>query len=147
MTITFKGLAQLQRKLKRIPVEMQRAAEAGLFEAGSIMLGDAQGRVPVDTGNLRASGFVVTTTLQNLGESARPTAEATAMVTRTETEVTAVVGFGGPSAPYALVQHERTDFHHTVGEAKYLENAVKAHAAEVPVILAAHMERAARGTP
>lgn len=28
--------------------------------------------------------------------------------------------FGGASAPYALVQHERTDFNHTVGEARYL---------------------------
>lgn len=30
------------------------------------------------------------------------------------------LSFGGPTAPYAIVQHERVDFHHTVGEARYL---------------------------
>ncbi len=28
--------------------------------------------------------------------------------------------FGGPAAPYAVVQHENLDFRHTVGEARYL---------------------------
>lgn len=30
------------------------------------------------------------------------------------------LSFGGPAAPYALVQHERLDYAHTVGEARYL---------------------------
>lgn len=30
------------------------------------------------------------------------------------------LSFGGSSAPYAVVQHERTDFHHKRGEARYL---------------------------
>lgn len=30
------------------------------------------------------------------------------------------LSFGDDSAPYALVQHERTDFRHTMGESRYL---------------------------
>lgn len=31
-----------------------------------------------------------------------------------------LVTAGGSAAPYALVQHERTDYHHKLGEARYL---------------------------
>lgn len=31
-----------------------------------------------------------------------------------------VVSFGGPAAPYALYQHERTDLAHDLGESRYL---------------------------
>jgi hypothetical protein len=33
------------------------------------------------------------------------------------------IGCGGPSAPYAIVQHEDLTLDHTVGQAKWLENA------------------------
>lgn len=32
---------------------------------------------------------------------------------------------GGASAPYALVQHERLDYHHNIGEARYLVRGVE----------------------
>lgn len=33
--------------------------------------------------------------------------------------------FGGPAAPYAVVQHERVDYQHDLGEAKYLERGLQ----------------------
>jgi len=53
--------------------------------------------VPVETGALRASGAV---------EQPQPLAVE--------------LSFGGAAVPYALVQHERLDYHHKVGEARYL---------------------------
>lgn len=38
----------------------------------------------------------------------------------TVTNPQVTVSFGGAAAPYALVQHERTDYHHDLGEARYL---------------------------
>ena len=35
------------------------------------------------------------------------------------------LSFGGAAAPYALVQHERLDYHHTLGEARYLVRGVE----------------------
>lgn len=37
----------------------------------------------------------------------------------------ATVSAGGASAPYALIQHERLDYHHDLGEARYLVRAVE----------------------
>lgn len=31
---------------------------------------------------------------------------------------------GGPAAPYAIVQHENLDYHHTEGQAKYIESVI-----------------------
>ena len=64
------------------------------------MIGEAKLEVPVDLGPLRDSGIV-------LPPNARGEVEC---------------GFGGPSEPYALVQHENLSFSHTVGKAKYLED-------------------------
>jgi hypothetical protein len=55
--------------------------------------------VPIDMGDLAASGYV-----------SRP------MIGPVETEI--ALGF---TEPYALIQHERLDYHHTHGQAKYLE--------------------------
>lgn len=31
---------------------------------------------------------------------------------------------GGPAAPYAVVQHENLQYHHTEGQAKYIESVI-----------------------
>lgn len=58
--------------------------------------------VPRDTGSLANSG------------RATPAGKCKAEVT-----------FGGAAAPYALVQHERTDYNHKLGEARYLIRGVE----------------------
>jgi len=58
--------------------------------------------VPVDKGPLRASGRVE-------GPSALG-----------PHKVRVTLSFGGASAPYALAQHEHLEYHHKVGEARYL---------------------------
>lgn len=59
--------------------------------------------VPVDEGTLRSTGRV-----DGPGRDER-----------------VVVSFGGAAAPYALEQHERLDFQHDVGEARYLVRGVE----------------------
>lgn len=61
--------------------------------------------VPRDEGNLAASGLV---SGKKVGRIAR-----------------VAITYGGSAAPYALVQHERTDLHHTVGEARYIVRGVE----------------------
>ena len=75
-------------------------------EAERIMTA-AKKLTPVDQGTLRSSGHVQTPVVR------RKTATVT-------------LGFGGAASDYALVQHERTDFTHTVGQAKFLEQPAKA---------------------
>jgi hypothetical protein len=78
------------------------------------VLGESQPLVPVDTGTLRASGYV--------GEPAY----------ERDSHVSVEIGFGGPAAKinpvtgqsadsYAIFVHENLEAHHTVGQAKFLE--------------------------
>ena len=50
-------------------------------------------------------------TLKNSGRVDRPEKRGA--------EVTVKLKYGGAAIPYALIQHERTDYHHTRGQAKY----------------------------
>jgi hypothetical protein len=38
--------------------------------------------------------------------------------------VKAIFSFGGPAIDYAVVQHERLDYLHTTGQAKYVESVL-----------------------
>jgi hypothetical protein len=77
------------------------------MEAERLMTESKQTFVPVDTGALRSSGHV---------EPVRFTGRATIEVS---------LGYGGPSAAYALEVHENLNSHHAYGQAKYLETPVR----------------------
>ena len=81
------------------------ALEDGVrVEAEKIMTRSKQ-EVPVEFGTLQASGLVE-----------KPK--------RSGTKVSVTLGYGGQAAAYALIQHEREDYTHTVGSSKYLERPV-----------------------
>jgi hypothetical protein len=72
-----------------------------LRQTATLIKGVSQSRCPVDSGTLRDSAVIDTD--------------------YTKYEVT--VGYGGAASKYALIQHENLQFHHDVGQAKYLETA------------------------
>jgi hypothetical protein len=74
-------------------------AKKKLKAAADEIKGLAQTKCPVDIGTLRDSAYVK--------------------------EITDgyEIGFGGAASEYALDQHENMDYHHDVGEAKFLEKA------------------------
>ena len=109
----LRGMAGLQRNLRAIPGDVSREVTRHLVREAEEIITLAKDIVPVRDGILRATGHV------------QPP-----RVTLRSIQVT--MGFGGPAVQYALIQHERTDFHHTVGQAKYLEQPFKARAAGIP---------------
>jgi hypothetical protein len=78
--------------------------------------------VPVDEGVLRGSGHV-------------------APAEETIDGVSVTCGYGGAAEAYALVQHERLDYHHRVGQAKYLEEPYLARAGGSTERIAATVKR------
>lgn len=90
---------KLERMARRFPETMKMALRT---EAETIMTTSKTQFVPVDLGVLRASGHVQ-----------QPVEKGGAV------EVT--LAYGGAAEAYALIQHERLDFQHRVGQAKYLE--------------------------
>lgn len=100
------SILEAARKIQRFISEGEKAAVGGMRVVGELIMTDVKasrpGRgVPVDTGTLRSTGRVV------------------------EDGKDILLVFGGSAAPYALVQHERLDFQHTVGEARYLVRGVE----------------------
>ena len=103
MRIEITGTTPLAKKLTLAALQGPPAIAAALTQtAETIMTVSKTDYVPVDTGALRASGFV------------EPPLWAAG-------RVQVQLGFGGASAPYALIVHENLTARHTVGQAKYLE--------------------------
>lgn len=105
-SVQIRGMAELQRNIRRLANSdrvAKRLAKTLYQEATKVMGESKRDEVPVDTGVLRSTGHV------------QPP-----RVLKAKVDVT--LGYGGPAAPYALEQHERTDFHHDHGKAKYLED-------------------------
>jgi hypothetical protein len=125
------GTAEAISTFKGTLIALQTAMVAGLAKEAELVMTDAKenyvpvGQPPEDKhpGTLRASGFVDPPVVEG-----------------DHIEVT--LGFGGAAEPYAMVQHERLEFHHTVGTAKYLETPMLAAAAGLDLRLAARIKGA-----
>ena len=109
---------QVAAQLRRHLDAARKAAETALYQGGSIIMTEAKKRAPLDVGTLRNSGYVT-------------------LPKREGDEVFVEVGFGGAAKAYAVKQHEELSYHHEVGEAKYLENAINVKEQEVR----AHVKR------
>lgn len=118
MKMTMVGGEPLQAKLRFARVAGPEAVVATLYQEAQIVMSAAQqDYVPVDTGALRASGFVEPPTPTHTGASI-------------------TLGFGGPSAPYAVYVHEDLTKRHPVGQAKYLEIPLRARIQGMKAVLA-----------
>ena len=97
------GVADLRRVLRRLGDRAPKALGRALYEEGEeIMTRSKEEFVPIDLSTLKNSGFV-----------AEPRSDGGGVVVE--------LGYGGAAAAYAVVQHERLDFYHPDGQAKYLE--------------------------
>lgn len=100
--------------IKRVPGHMPNLLEKAIYEEANVIFNESQKIVPVDTGALRASGFVHAPRHEN---------------NRTFVRVT----YGGPAAHYALYVHENLYSRHDAPtQAKYLETPLYR---QVPVLI------------
>lgn len=123
LTIRLTNADRLVSRLTALANEIgvQTVGDALLAEA-EIEMTEAKRRTPLDTGALRASGHVGGPYRRNGG-------------------VEVVMGFGGPSAPYAIHVHERLDVFHRVGQAKFLESVLLESAPYLPQRVAERIRR------
>lgn len=128
MNFEIPGLDALANELLEMAETLpaQVAGPALYAEAQLRMTNIKANDVPVATGAMRATGHVEAPEVH--GASVR-----------------VQMGFGGPSAPYALFVHERLEAQHHVGRAKFLEAPLTEHLGEIADSIAArirpHLER------
>lgn len=141
--VKITGQKRLAAALKKYRGNLHTAVSGAIFEEGSDLLDESKRRVPVDTGNLRASGFVSHPAPSRGG-------------------VKVTVGYGGTAAPYAWQVHENPRSGKTggIGPAgqhyktyaatggwKYLEAPFMERRAGVSARVASRIWRRLRGTP
>ncbi len=90
--IHFEGMKELEQRLAKADSRVMFEVKKQLFKDATEVLNQSRALAPFDTGALAGSG-----SLQMRGSLKNPEAEIT---------------YGGPAAPYALVQHENVDFYH-----------------------------------
>lgn len=108
------------------------AATLGVDRFGAHVIGDSQTLAPNKTGALAGGGTI----------GAPP--EAVASVDMAHVEGGQIVKLIGHNTNYAAAVHERLDVHHTQGQAKYLETAVRNNAPKMAGFVADQV-RAALG--
>lgn len=88
-TFTLKGARELQRTFAALGADAPRAAGAALYGEGERIMGRSKKLVPVDMGELRASGHVQLPVITQHGASVR-------------------LGYGGAGSEYGIYVHEGT---------------------------------------
>lgn len=88
--------------LNKAILKIEGRTQSGLNRAGVLIKEDSIKKTPVDTGNLKSSHY-----LQPLISKTGPAIEI------------------GTLADYSIYVHENLEARHTVGEAKFLEKAIK----------------------
>ncbi len=124
LEVKVKGLDTVEQNIGKLARKYPEAGRRALRRNAEFIMTDAKMTyVPVDEGELRASGHVVSD----------------------ETKLEVTLGFGGPAGignqggetnnervGYAIVQHEELDYSHRVGGAKYLERPLMAAIPRLP---------------
>lgn len=99
--VRVEGVAELKRALAAHHTEIRKAAAQALYATGTKIANKSGQLVPIDTGNLRSTRNVEFDDGLDMSVS---------------------ITYGDTATPYAIVQHERTDYRHRGGrQAKYLE--------------------------
>lgn len=98
--IQIMGMEQIRKRAKKWDKEIREAAKEALYDEALLTLEESNTDVPVDTGNLRASGYVK-----------RPNRLGNVHI--------------GYAAGYATYVHENLEAYHPVGKAKFLEDVIK----------------------
>lgn len=106
----IEGIKRLSGRLDRMETAVAAAAVPALVAEGEKVMTEAKRNTPVDTGTLRSSGRV------RAPEVSR-------------NSLTVPLTFGGAAQEYAVYVHEDLQAAHTSGQAKFLEDPVKRHAA------------------
>jgi hypothetical protein len=102
------------KAVKEIAKKFPDRVAAAIYTEAQIEMTESKRRCPVSP--TPAPKGVVPGTLRASGQVHKPD--------RDGSNISVTMSYGGAAAAYAVVQHENLDFHHTTGQAKYLESVL-----------------------
>lgn len=127
------SILKVQKNIDKAKREVLEEVRQTCVKITFDLLGEGMRRAPKETGTLRGSGIAlvdgkkVATTSNEGGQPKLTKGEVDfgQMLDRMIKDIVAEIVF---NVEYATVQHERTDYNHTDGEAKYLEKPLYSNA-------------------
>ena len=120
MAVFIKNIPKVIGYMKKLEKGVPLLAAAALYQEALIEQKESMKRTPVDVTTKRGGG-----SLRDSHETSAPYWKGKFL--------NVDIQVGGPSAPYAIVQHENMEFFHKVGQAKFLESTINESA---PYLLA-----------
>lgn len=124
LNIKVLGTQKIKERLRRMEGLIPNAVAQGIYLEGNNVMTESKEMSPVEWGTLKNSGYV---TLPEM-HGGRLVSE---------------LGYGGPAAEYAVVQHEHIEYRHPEGgEAKFLEKPFYQRAPSIPSNIARLARRA-----
>lgn len=129
MTVRFEGIANLERIYAELGVKAQAVIPAALFQEAELVMKASRPLAPVYTGDRKD---IVAGALRGSGHVALPQ--------RTGRGWSIRFGYGGAAMAYAGVQHDHTEYQHTVGQAEYLKQPFEAAAPALEAALIARLK-------
>jgi hypothetical protein len=118
---SVKGASEMIANLKKIAQRFPDRVGAAMYQEGQVEMTESKKRCPVETGVLRASGRV-----------SEPIHEGK--------QISVILSYGGAANDYAIPQHERLDYHHKVGQAKFLESVLNESRSSMSARIAARID-------
>lgn len=118
--MALKGLLEVKNNLKKIVEETDKNIRLSSSKVANDLLDKSNIQTPLDTGALRESGkaYVNYEEVGSGSKEGKAVNKKEATVRNNNLRYTASVIY---TEKYALKQHERLDFKHTYGNAKYLQ--------------------------
>lgn len=115
MPASLKGVAEMIANIRKAKTSLRLAIGEAMWEDAKPDVAEAKRRSPVYSGPVTASS-PIPGVLQDSIHAEGPTYEGHTI----SVEIVA----GGAAGAYAIPQHERLDYHHEVGQAKYIESVI-----------------------
>jgi hypothetical protein len=135
----MKGASEMIAKVRLVAKAQPNRVGAALYLEGQIEMTESKRRCPVSptAAQFKAMGRtmpkgLVPGTLRASGQVAEPEYQGN--------NISVTLSYGGAAIDYAIVQHERLDYHHTTGQAKYLESVINESRPFMAARLAARLQ-------
>ena len=135
----LKGLKPMVDVIKDYAKKHPDKVAAALFQEAQIEMTEAKKRTPVSPTKAQYAAMGRTPPKDHVPGTLR----ASGMVSeplRIGRQIRVVLSFGGAAKDYAIVQHERLDFFHTTGQAKYLQSVLDESRPYMAARLASRMQ-------
>lgn len=123
MGAVMRGTDEMVAKLKRLAASIPDRIGAALYQEGQIEMTESKRRCPVSptAAQFKAMGRTMP---KGLVPGTLRASGAVGLPERIGRLIRIVLSYGGAAINYAIVQHERLDFFHTTGQAKFLESVL-----------------------